>query len=207
MISAFNMAQRIHFVFYWTVWKAVRKSDVKISDILLSCPFIYLMYFLQLITEQASFILPRSAEIEGKCANTESEIRITWKNKAYNLRIFFTKVAKRTRENDVTNKLVSHRDDLGNISHNFPPYWTVQHEHFSDIFTEKFVLGPFDLPAVGGEWAPVTPLCGCVLQEFRDKGSEVWKMSKVQFIYDTSETSHFINAYNRECPNWFMVLD
>lgn len=38
----------------------------------------------------------------------------------------------------------------------------------------------------------------CVLQEFRDKGIEVWKISKVQFVYDTSETSHFINAYNRE---------
>lgn len=44
----------------------------------------------------------------------------------------------------------------------------------------------------------VTPVC--VLQEFRDKGTEVWKISKVQFVYDTSETSHFINAYNRESP-------
>ncbi|KAM6954147.1 lysosome-associated membrane glycoprotein 5 [Aplochiton taeniatus] len=33
-------------------------------------------------------------------------------------------------------------------------------------------------------------------KEFRDKENEVWKISKVQFIYDTSETSHFINAYN-----------
>ena len=41
----------------------------------------------------------------------------------------------------------------------------------------------------------------CVLQESPDKGSEVWKISKVQFVYDTSETSHFINAYNRECPS------
>lgn len=40
----------------------------------------------------------------------------------------------------------------------------------------------------------------CVLQEFREKGIEVWKISKVQFVYDTSETSYFINAYNRECP-------
>ena len=40
----------------------------------------------------------------------------------------------------------------------------------------------------------------CVLQEFRDKEAEVWKVSKVQFVYDTSETSHFINAYNRESP-------
>lgn len=40
----------------------------------------------------------------------------------------------------------------------------------------------------------------CVLQEFREKDTEVWKISKVQFVYDTSETSHFINAYNRESP-------
>lgn len=42
--------------------------------------------------------------------------------------------------------------------------------------------------------------CVCALQESRDKGTEVWKISKVQFVYDTSETSHFINAYNREFP-------
>lgn len=46
----------------------------------------------------------------------------------------------------------------------------------------------------------VTPVCVCVLQEFRDKGTEVWKISKVQFVYNTSETSHFINANNRESP-------
>ncbi|XP_054604408.1 lysosome-associated membrane glycoprotein 5 isoform X1 [Nothobranchius furzeri] len=78
---------------------------------------------IDLITEQASFTLPRNAEIEGKCGSTESEIHISWKNNAYVLRIYFSK-------------------------------------------------------------------------EFREKGIEVWKISKVQFVYDTSETSHFINAYN-----------
>lgn len=38
------------------------------------------------------------------------------------------------------------------------------------------------------------------LQEFRDKGTAVWKISKVQFVYDTSEKSHFINANNGESP-------
>lgn len=51
-----------------------------------------LVVFLQLITEQASFTLPRSAEIEGKCGSMESEIHISWKNKAYTLRIYFAKV-------------------------------------------------------------------------------------------------------------------
>uniref|UniRef100_A0A8C7WMV8 Lysosome-associated membrane glycoprotein 5 n=1 Tax=Oryzias sinensis TaxID=183150 RepID=A0A8C7WMV8_9TELE len=78
---------------------------------------------IDLITEQAYFTLPRTAEIEGICGATESEIHISWKNGAYLLRIYFSK-------------------------------------------------------------------------EFRDKGTEVWKISKVQFVYDTSETSHFINAYN-----------
>ncbi|XP_076016211.1 lysosome-associated membrane glycoprotein 5 [Genypterus blacodes] len=78
---------------------------------------------IDLITEQTSFTLPRGAEIEGKCGSSESEIHITWKNKAYTLRIYFSK-------------------------------------------------------------------------ETRNKGVEVWKISKVQFIYDTAEPSHFINAYN-----------
>ncbi|KAK5903810.1 hypothetical protein CgunFtcFv8_007558 [Champsocephalus gunnari] len=33
-------------------------------------------------------------------------------------------------------------------------------------------------------------------KELREKDIEVWKISKVQFVYDSSETSHFINAYN-----------
>lgn len=48
---------------------------------------------LQLITEQAAFTLPRSAEIDGKCGTMESEIHITWKNSAYTLRIYFSKVS------------------------------------------------------------------------------------------------------------------
>ncbi|XP_056284254.1 lysosome-associated membrane glycoprotein 5 [Pseudoliparis swirei] len=78
---------------------------------------------IDLITEHAAFTLPQSAEIEGQCGSTESDIHITWNNNAYTLRIYFSK-------------------------------------------------------------------------EFRDKGIEVWKISKIQFLYDTSETSHFINAYN-----------
>lgn len=53
--------------------------------------------FSQLITEQASFTLPRNAEIEGKCGTTESEIHISWKNKAYTLRIYFSKVGEKKR--------------------------------------------------------------------------------------------------------------
>ncbi|XP_054617435.1 lysosome-associated membrane glycoprotein 5 [Dunckerocampus dactyliophorus] len=78
---------------------------------------------IDLITEQASFTLPRGAQIDGKCGSTESEIHISWKNNAYTLRIFFSK-------------------------------------------------------------------------DVRDKGVDVWKISKVQFVYDTSESTHFINAYN-----------
>lgn len=52
--------------------------------------------FSQLITEQASFTLPRNAEIEGKCGTTESEIHISWKNKAYTLRIYFSKVGEKS---------------------------------------------------------------------------------------------------------------
>lgn len=148
--------------------------------------------FWQLITEQASFTLPRSAEIEGKCASSESEIHITWKNKAYSLRIFFSKVPKRTGENYVINKAESTPESqfftsLNSMTPTF--FW-----HFH----RGICCRPVWPPRSGR--VPVTPLYGSVLQEFRDKGTEVWKISKVQFIYDTSETSHFINAYNRECP-------
>ncbi|XP_023655211.1 lysosome-associated membrane glycoprotein 5 [Paramormyrops kingsleyae] len=36
------------------------------------------------------------------------------------------------------------------------------------------------------------------LKEVQDpsKGKAIWKMNKMQFVYDTSETAHFINAYN-----------
>ncbi|KAG9344672.1 hypothetical protein JZ751_010358 [Albula glossodonta] len=82
---------------------------------------------IDLITEQASLSLPRGAEIEGKCGNTEAEIQISWINNAYTFRIFFMK-------------------EVHNLS----------------------------------------------------KGNDIWKISKVQLVYDTSETSHFINAYNRK---------
>ena len=32
----------------------------------------------------------------------------------------------------------------------------------------------------------------------KEKESEIWKVNKVQLVYDTSESTHFINAYNRE---------
>ncbi|KAG5846352.1 hypothetical protein ANANG_G00114020 [Anguilla anguilla] len=77
---------------------------------------------IDLITEQASLALPRGAEIEGRCGNTEAELQISWINDAYTFRIFFIKEVS--------------------------------------------------------------------------KGKEIWKISKVQLVYDTSEATHFINAYN-----------
>lgn len=64
--------------------------------------YFYNITILQLITEQASFTLPRGAEIEGKCGSAESEISITWKNKAYTLRIYFSKVGEGGRGNGDT---------------------------------------------------------------------------------------------------------
>ncbi|XP_064196854.1 lysosome-associated membrane glycoprotein 5 [Anguilla rostrata] len=77
---------------------------------------------IDLITEQASLALPRGAEIEGRCGNTEAELQISWINDAYTFRIFFIKEVS--------------------------------------------------------------------------KGKEIWKISKVQLVYDTSEATHFMNAYN-----------
>ncbi|MEQ2170689.1 hypothetical protein GOODEAATRI_002854 [Goodea atripinnis] len=52
-------------------------------------------------------------------------------------------------------------------------------------FAVKFLV-PYDVLALNG------------IDEIREKGIEVWKINKIQFVYDTSEASHFINAYNRE---------
>lgn len=70
-----------------------------ICPILSTVFHVLFFFFLQLITEQASFTLPRGAEIEGKCGSTESEIHITWKNKAYTIRIYFSKVGESAGEN------------------------------------------------------------------------------------------------------------
>ncbi|KAJ8355429.1 hypothetical protein SKAU_G00182230 [Synaphobranchus kaupii] len=80
---------------------------------------------IDLITEQASLALPRGAEIEGNCGNTEADLQISWINDAYTFRIFFIK-------------------EVHNLS----------------------------------------------------KGNDIWKISKVQLSYDTSEATQFINAYN-----------
>ncbi|XP_062857445.1 lysosome-associated membrane glycoprotein 5 [Trichomycterus rosablanca] len=85
---------------------------------------------IDLITEQASFTLPRGAQIAGTCGTTEAELQVSWKNNAHTLRLFFTKEKHKVKKNGKTSE------------------------------------------------------------------NEIWKISKVQLVYDTSETSHFINAYN-----------
>uniref|UniRef100_A0A8C1UJM8 Lysosomal associated membrane protein family member 5 n=1 Tax=Cyprinus carpio TaxID=7962 RepID=A0A8C1UJM8_CYPCA len=37
------------------------------------------------------------------------------------------------------------------------------------------------------------------------KEAEVWKINKVQLVYNTSEATHFINAYNRESDSFMCV--
>ncbi|XP_010880498.1 lysosome-associated membrane glycoprotein 5 [Esox lucius] len=78
---------------------------------------------IDLITENAYLVLPRGADIEGKCGKQEADIHISWKDNAYTLRIYFVK-------------------------------------------------------------------------ETRNKGEKVWKINKVQFVYDTSEQTHFLSPYN-----------
>ncbi|XP_026888603.2 lysosome-associated membrane glycoprotein 5 isoform X2 [Electrophorus electricus] len=85
---------------------------------------------IDLITEQATLALPRGAEIEGKCGNTDAELYVSWMNNAYTFRIYFSK--------------------------------------------EKRTVG----------------------SDGKEKETEIWKINKVQLVYDTSESSHFINAYN-----------
>ncbi|KFQ49429.1 Lysosome-associated membrane glycoprotein 5, partial [Nestor notabilis] len=47
---------------------------------------------LQLITEQADIPLSRGAEMKGKCGTNESELEISWLERAYTLQLFFLKL-------------------------------------------------------------------------------------------------------------------
>lgn len=89
----------------------------------------------QLITEQALFTLPRGAEIEGKCGSTESEIHITWKDNAYTLRIYFSKVGEKGSANNVysvSSHAIKHESSPGNIKRPAPrhtsPKYTYTHK-------------------------------------------------------------------------------
>ncbi|OCT77734.1 lysosome-associated membrane glycoprotein 5 [Xenopus laevis] len=41
--------------------------------------------------QEASILLPRDTEIRGKCWNNESELHLSWLDKAYTLKLFFSK--------------------------------------------------------------------------------------------------------------------
>uniref|UniRef100_A0A7M4EZY2 Lysosome-associated membrane glycoprotein 5 n=1 Tax=Crocodylus porosus TaxID=8502 RepID=A0A7M4EZY2_CROPO len=80
--------------------------------------------YVDVITEQADIPLSRGAEIKGKCGTNESELELSWLEKAYTLRLSFIKEGHNT-----------------------------------------------------------------------SRGQEVlWKMNKVQFMYDTSEKTYFKEA-------------
>uniref|UniRef100_A0A8D2J4P0 Lysosome-associated membrane glycoprotein 5 n=1 Tax=Varanus komodoensis TaxID=61221 RepID=A0A8D2J4P0_VARKO len=82
--------------------------------------------YVDTIPEQAYIPLSRAAEERGKCGNNESELQISWIDKAYTLRLFFVKESRNTSAG--------------------PEAW--------------------------------------------------WKMSKVQFVYDSSERTYFKEAVN-----------
>ncbi|XP_015669028.1 lysosome-associated membrane glycoprotein 5 [Protobothrops mucrosquamatus] len=82
--------------------------------------------FVDMITEQAYIQLSRGAEERGKCSSNESELHISWLNRAYTLSLYFVKETRNTSSG--------------------PEAW--------------------------------------------------WKMSKVQFVYDSSESTYFKGAVN-----------
>ncbi|XP_061482151.1 lysosome-associated membrane glycoprotein 5 [Rhineura floridana] len=82
--------------------------------------------YVDLITEQAYIPLSRGAEELGKCGSNESELQISWMDRAYTLRLYFVKESRNTSAG--------------------PEAW--------------------------------------------------WKMSKVQFVYDSSERTYFRDAVN-----------
>ncbi|XP_062813729.1 lysosome-associated membrane glycoprotein 5 isoform X1 [Anolis carolinensis] len=52
--------------------------------------------FVDTITEQASIPLSRGAEERGKCGTNESELHLSWMDKAYTLRLYFLKESRNT---------------------------------------------------------------------------------------------------------------
>ncbi|XP_042301047.1 lysosome-associated membrane glycoprotein 5 [Sceloporus undulatus] len=52
--------------------------------------------FVDTISEQASIPLSRGAEERGKCGANESELQLSWMEKAYTLRLFFLKESRNT---------------------------------------------------------------------------------------------------------------
>ncbi|XP_053141854.1 lysosome-associated membrane glycoprotein 5 [Hemicordylus capensis] len=54
--------------------------------------------YVDLITEQAYIPLSRGAEEQGKCGSNESELHISWMDKAYTLRLYFVKEGRNTSQ-------------------------------------------------------------------------------------------------------------
>uniref|UniRef100_A0A8C6ZPY4 Lysosome-associated membrane glycoprotein 5 n=1 Tax=Nothoprocta perdicaria TaxID=30464 RepID=A0A8C6ZPY4_NOTPE len=52
--------------------------------------------YVDLITEQAEIPLPRGAEMRGKCGANESELEVSWLERAYTLRLLFLKEGHNT---------------------------------------------------------------------------------------------------------------
>ncbi|KAJ6659271.1 hypothetical protein lerEdw1_019317 [Lerista edwardsae] len=52
--------------------------------------------YVDMITEQAYIPLSRGAEEQGKCGSNESELQISWIDRAYTLRLYFIKESRNT---------------------------------------------------------------------------------------------------------------
>lgn len=111
----------------------------------------------QLITEQADIPLSRGAEMKGKCGTNESELEISWLERAYTLKLFFLKVRGCPR-----------RLGRGRCA-----------------------------AALRGPDQPCPPQEG----HNTSRGPEAfWRLSRIQFSYDTSERTYFKDAVSRKRP-------
>lgn len=111
----------------------------------------------QLITEQADIPLSRGAEMKGKCGTNESELEISWLERAYTLKLFFLKVRGCPR-----------RLGRGRCA-----------------------------AALRGPDQPCPPQEG----HNTSRGPEAfWRLSRIQFAYDTSERTYFKDAVSRKRP-------
>uniref|UniRef100_A0A4W2EJ71 Lysosome-associated membrane glycoprotein 5 n=1 Tax=Bos indicus x Bos taurus TaxID=30522 RepID=A0A4W2EJ71_BOBOX len=121
--------------------------------------------YVDLITEQADISLTRGAEVKGHCGHDESELQVFWVDRAYALKMLFLKVTA---------------SEAGGAPADSGCGW----------------IGAAPLPPRPSLRRRFTRTSSARQESHNTpKGPEAtWKLSKVQFVYDSSEKTHFKDA-------------
>lgn len=113
--------------------------------------------------------------MKGRCGHNESELQVFWVDRAYSLKMLFVKVtARRARPRGAAGWVLG----LG-------------------VGRGRPQVSPPRL--VGAVNASLPPSLAMQESHNTSKGPEAtWRLSKVQFVYDSSEKTHFKDAVSGE---------